>query len=74
MTIENVSRQWQISPGWGRGQNCPQLRTTTLKEEVMTDPDHFLPLKNVSYRILKLAALSFLIPIYIWFSLLPSNR
>lgn len=58
----------------GRGQNCPQLRTTALKEEVMTDPDNFLPLKNASYRILQLAALSFLIPVYIWFRLLPSNR
>ena len=57
----------------GRGQNCPQLRTTALRE-VMTDPDNFLPLKNVSYRILQLAALSFLIPMYIWFRLLPSNR
>lgn len=61
VTTENVSRQCQMSPG-GRSQNCSQLRTTALKEELMTDPDHFLPQKNVSYRLVKLVVLSFLIP------------
>lgn len=46
----------------GGGAKLSPVEDCCLKEKVMPDPDHFLPQKNVCYRLLKLVVLSFLIP------------